>query len=262
MIKCLPLFSGSTGNSTYISCGGEEFLIDCGVSCKAVSTALCSIGTSIENIRGIFVTHEHIDHIKGLEIISKKYHIPIYMNTNSAKYIYCSDGFQYLRSCLKIVDPTECINTENARFDVYKTPHDSWGSVCYRVTTDDDTLGYATDIGYVTKGIASALLGANTVVLESNHDVDMLKNGPYPIYLQNRILSKNGHLSNDDCARFLPYLAESGTKKIWLAHLSKENNLPAVALECAVNALEGHGGVQVEVCKEKSENEHIPPGRE
>lgn len=251
MIKCIPLFSGSTGNSTYINCGGEEFLIDCGVSCKAVSTALCELGTSIEAIRGIFVTHEHIDHIKGLEIISKKYNIPVYMNTNSAKYIYCSDGFEFLRSCVKILDPTECVKTENARFDVYKTPHDSWGSVCYRVTDGDDTLGYATDIGYVTKGIASALLGCRTVVIESNHDVDMLKRGPYPVYLQNRILSKNGHLSNDDCAKFLPYLTQSGTQKIWLAHLSRENNLPALALECAEKSLESFEGVEIDVCREK-----------
>ncbi len=252
MIKCVPLFSGSGGNSTYISCDGEEFLIDAGVSCKALTDTLENIGSSLSAIRGIFVTHEHIDHIKGLEVISKKYGIPVYMNTNSAKYIYCTDGFKNLREKLIILDPTESVTTENTRFDVYKTPHDSWGSVCYRITgTDGDTLGLATDIGYVTKGIASALLGCRTVVIESNHDTDMLKNGPYPVYLQNRILGKNGHLSNADCARFLPYLAQSGTEKIHLAHLSKENNLPALALESAKEALKDYAGVGVEVCREK-----------
>lgn len=250
MINCVPLFSGSGGNSTYINCGGEEFLIDCGVSCKAVSTALESIGSNIKDIRGIFVTHEHIDHIKGLEIISKKYKIPVYMNTNSAKYIYCSDGFENLRTCVRILDPACAITTENAKFEAFKTPHDSWGSVCYRVSTEDDTLGFATDIGYVTKGIAAALLGARTVVIESNHDKEMLKNGPYPIYLQNRILSKNGHLSNDDCARFLPYLAQSGTQTIWLAHLSKENNLPSLALQSATSATSDFPSVNIFVCPE------------
>lgn len=251
MIKCFPLFSGSAGNSTYISCDGEEFLIDVGVSCKAVSTALEGIGSSISNIRGIFVTHEHIDHIKGLEIISKKYDIPVYMNTNSAKYIYCNDGFENLRRSVRILDPAEYIKTENAKFDVYKTPHDSWGSVCYRVTAGNESFGIATDIGYVTKGIASALMGCSTVVIESNHDVDLLKNGPYPVYLQNRILSRSGHLSNEDCAKFLPYLAQSGTKKIYLAHLSRENNHPEIALECAKNALSDYQGVEIEVCREK-----------
>ncbi len=253
MIKCVPLFSGSGGNSTYINCDGEEFLIDAGVSCKAISTALEQIGTSLTNIRGIFVTHEHIDHIKGLEIISKRFEIPVYMNTNSAKYVYCTDGNEHLRLALKILDPTESISFENAKFEVFKTPHDSWGSVCYRVNdTCGDSFGLATDIGYVTKGIAAALLGCRQVVIESNHDVDMLKGGPYPISLQNRILSRTGHLSNEDCARFLPYLAESGTQKIFLAHLSNENNHPALALECAKNALKGYEGVEVEVCREKN----------
>ena len=252
MIKCVPLFSGSGGNSTYISCDGEQFLIDAGVSCKAISTALDNIGTSLADIRGIFVTHEHIDHIKGLEIISKRFEIPVYMNTNSAKYIYCTDGFDNLRKVLCIADPTECIKTENARFDIYRTPHDSWGSVCYRVNdTSGDSFGLATDIGYVTKGIGAALLGCRQVVIESNHDVDMLKNGPYPVSLQNRILSRSGHLSNEDCARFLPYLAESGTQKIYLAHLSRENNHPALALECAREALGNYSGVELEVCREK-----------
>lgn len=251
MITCTPLFSGSTGNSTHISCDGEEFLIDAGVSCKAIATALEGIGSSLSNIRGIFVTHEHIDHIKGLEIVSKKFGIPVYMNTNSAKYIYCNDGYESLKGVLRILDPAEYIKTENARFDVYKTPHDSWGSVCYRVTTGEESLGYATDIGYITKGIASALMGCGTVVIESNHDVEMLKNGPYPVYLQNRILSRNGHLSNDDCARFLPYLAQSGTKKIFLAHLSRENNYPAIALDTARAALSDYEEISIEVCREK-----------
>ena len=251
MITCLPLFSGSTGNSTYISCDKEQFLIDCGVSCKAVSAALEGVGSSLSQIRGIFVTHEHIDHIKGLETISKKFDIPVYMNTNSAKYIYCTDSFVNLRKNVRILDPGDSLKTENAVIDVFKTPHDSWGSVCYRVRDDADSLGYATDIGYVTKGIASALLGCKKVVIESNHDIEMLKNGPYPVYLQNRILSRNGHLSNADCARFLPYLAESGTRKIWLAHLSKENNLPTLALECATEALNNFSDIEIEVCPEK-----------
>ena len=102
----------------------------------------------------------------------------------------------------------------------------------------------------MTKGIAAALLGARTVVIESNHDKEMLKNGPYPIYLQNRILSKNGHLSNDDCARFLPYLAQSGTQTIWLAHLSKENNLPSLALQSATSATSDFPSVNIFVCPE------------
>lgn len=252
MIKCIPLFSGSGGNSTYINCDGEEFLIDAGVSCTSLEKALVSVGTSLCNIRGIFITHEHIDHIRGLEIICKKYSLPVYINSQSAKYIYCREVGQGLRNAINICDVAETVKTENAKFEIFKTPHDSWGSVCYRVTDiSGDTFALATDIGYVTKSIGSALLGARQVVIESNHDVHMLKNGPYPISLQNRILSKNGHLSNEDCARFLPYLADSGTQKIYLAHLSRENNLPQVALETATLALRGYNNISCEVCPEK-----------
>lgn len=248
MISCTPLFSGSSGNCTHVNCSGSEFLIDAGVSCKAISTALSSIGSSLEAIKGIFITHEHIDHIKGLEIISKKYKIPVYMNTSSAKYIYCSSGFENLQASLRIMDASEKVCVDGVNFTAVRTPHDSWGSVCYHVETEDDTFALATDIGYITKGIASALLGCRTVVIESNHDIEMLKNGPYPQSLKSRILSRNGHLSNADCARFLPYLAESGTQKVFLAHLSKENNLPSLALSTAQGAVKG---MDIEVCPEK-----------
>lgn len=250
MIKCVPLYSGSGGNSTYLNCDGEEFLIDAGVSCKALEAGLCEIGTSLSNIRAIFITHEHSDHIKGLEIISKKHSIPVYMNTNSAKYIYCTSGHDNLKTVLKHLDPAESISFDNCRFSVTKTPHDSWGSVCYRVDGTDESFGLATDIGYITKGIAAALLGCRKVVLESNHDIEMLRNGPYPKMLQDRILSRSGHLSNDDCARFLPYLAQSGTEKVFLAHLSKENNTPEVALLAAEGTAKDIG-LELAVCAEK-----------
>lgn len=250
MIKCVPLYSGSGGNSTYVSCDGEEFLIDAGVSCKALDTALREIGTSLSNIRAIFITHEHCDHIKGLEIISKKHSIPVYMNSGSAKYIYCTNGHEHLQRVLNILDPTESKTFDNCRFSVTKTPHDSWGSVCYRVTAPDDEFALATDIGYITKGIAAALLGCRQVVLESNHDIEMLKNGPYPKSLQDRILSRSGHLSNADCARFLPFLAQSGTEKVFLAHLSKENNTPALALSAAMQTA-AETSTEICVCAEK-----------
>ncbi len=251
MIKAVPLFSGSSGNATYLSCDGEEFLIDAGVSCKRLCEALLAVGSGIERIRGIFVTHEHVDHINGLEVLSKKYNIPIYMNAKSARYFDCASGHDFTKRSLRIMDAADKIRTENAEFEAFRTPHDSWGSVCYRVVTADDCFGLATDIGFVTKSVAAALIGCRNVVIESNHDIEMLKNGPYPIGLQDRILSKSGHLSNLECARFVPYLAEAGTEKIFLAHLSKENNTPDLAFAASRSALDesGHADVLLEVCK-------------
>ncbi len=252
MINVIPLFSGSTGNSVYIKCDRAEFLVDAGVSCRMLETALREAGTSLSNISGIFVTHEHNDHIKGIDMIAKKYEIPVYINTNSAKYIYCNDSMLNLQRALEIFNPGEELKVCGVKVSAFKTPHDSWGCSSFRFCdTDGDTFGIATDIGYVSKSVASALLGCRQVVIESNHDIDMLKNGVYPQYLKARISGTGGHLSNDDCARFLPYLAKEGAERIFLAHLSKENNHPELALECAKSALSDYPGTELSVCREK-----------
>jgi len=233
----MPLFSGSSGNCTYIKYGSDEILIDAGVSYRSLSKALCDEGTDISAIRAVIVTHEHTDHTKGLEMIAKKHHIPVYINSASAKAMNC-DTDSALHSCMVFREAGELIKTENFSIDIFKTPHDSFGSVGYRIDSPDgQSIGYATDIGYVTKGIANALSGCETVVIESNHDLNMLKNGHYPNYLKQRILSDRGHLSNDACGAFLPHLVRCGTQKIILAHLSQDNNRPDIALQTAITAL-------------------------
>lgn len=242
MINTVPMFSGSKGNCTFVESGDTKILIDAGVSCLSVTKALESIGKSILGISAIFVTHEHIDHIRGLEVISKKFRIPVYINGLSADYILADGAYENLSRCAVIKNAGESVSVGNMCVDIFKTPHDSLGSVCFHISdTDGDTFGLATDIGYVTKGIAAALIGCRQVVVESNHDLDMLKNGPYPYMLKQRILSDRGHLSNNDCARFVPFLAEGGAENVWLAHLSEENNTPAKALSESTASLEESG---------------------
>ena len=242
MINAVPLFSGSSGNCTFVESGETKVLIDAGVSCLSVTKALREIGRSIEDISAVFVTHEHCDHIKGLEVIAKKYQIPVFINAMSADYIFADKAYENLSECAVIKNAGDSCTVGNMCFDIFKTPHDSVGSVCFHVSdTDGDTFGLATDIGYVTKGIASALIGCRQVVIESNHDLDMLRDGPYPYILKQRILSDRGHLSNRDCARFLPFLAEKGAEKIWLAHLSEENNTPEIALSESEKSLSDTG---------------------
>lgn len=240
--KVVPLFSGSSGNSTYIRARDGEYLVDAGVSCKALQTALESIDTDLSRIRAIFVTHEHHDHIKGLEMLSKKFRIPVYMYENSFKGIDKPSLRAELEPVVHFLKPGDSMDCGDMQVGVFKTPHDACGSVGFRFNfSGGASMGYATDIGYITKGIANALFGCETVILESNYDVQMLRSGPYPYYLKQRIESNGGHLSNDAAAAFLPYLLENGARKIILAHLSEENNTPRLAYDTCVRALSAAG---------------------
>lgn len=237
MLKATPLFSGSSGNCVYVNYDGEEVLIDAGVSYKKICTALEDIGTSIFNIKAVLVTHEHIDHIAALEVLSRHTDIPIYINEKSASHLELPiDELFSGRAVIR--NAGESVLFDSFEADIFSTPHDSCGSVGYHFTfRDKSRFALATDLGHITPEIASYLLGCERVVLESNHDVKMLKEGPYPFPLKKRILSDNGHLSNEVCAGFVPKLVESGTKRIILAHLSAENNTPRLAYEASAIAL-------------------------
>ena len=237
MLTTLPLFSGSSGNSYLLKSEKTSFLIDAGVSCKSLSSALCEYDTGFDSISCILVTHEHIDHIQGLETISKKYHIPVYVNPASASAIYASGRYPSLCECINELSPGETFYLNDCEIVPFRTPHDSRGSTGFRINTGDDSFSLATDMGYITRECARNVFGSRTVVIESNHDKEMLCSGVYPEYLKARILSDKGHLSNDSCAAFLPHLVQNGTKRIILAHLSKDNNTQALALEAAERAL-------------------------
>ncbi|HOK68845.1 MAG TPA: MBL fold metallo-hydrolase [Bacillota bacterium] len=230
-LKAYMLFSSSKGNAAYVKCGKDEILIDAGVSARRICAALADIGTSIKNIRAIFVTHEHNDHINGLATIAKYYKIPIYAPYLSAKHI--AECQPETEAFLIENDDGSCVSLDNMRVCAIETPHDSLSSVGFRIDLGGKTLGYATDIGHLNEKVEKILLGCDYVVIESNHDLEMLHNGDYPAHLKRRILSRRGHLSNSDCASFLPKLVESGAKKIVLAHLSENNNRPQIAYgEC------------------------------
>lgn len=227
MITSYTLFSGSSGNCTYVKSGKIEILIDAGVCARSIEKALHNLGSSIENISGIFITHEHSDHICGLEVISKKYNIPVHFTYPS--YDKCVLDKSYLkRSALRHEIEFEKEIGE-LKISSFRIPHDSRQNVGYVVSDGEDTFGIATDIGHVTEEIAYKLRACRCVVLEANHDIEMLKNGPYPEFLKNRILSENGHLSNKNSARLACFLAENGVKCLTLAHLSKENNTKELA---------------------------------
>ena len=244
LCRIVCLYSGSGGNSTFIRVGRTAILIDAGKSARALCKALNEIGEDIKGISAIFVTHEHTDHVSALEVISKKNALPIHITQDSAeKFDESTSPYAFSRI---VTHPTEfCEEIGEIRVRSFRTPHDSRMSVGYRIEFFDGehsrAIGYATDIGYISEEIRENLMGCEAVVLESNHDVDMLRDGPYPPELKLRVASKRGHLSNCECAAFAAELAAHGTKSIMLAHLSKENNEPCLALDETVGAVSDMG---------------------
>ena len=239
--KICTLYSGSRGNSAFISAGGANILIDAGKSAKALCSALGEIGVGVDSIDAIFITHEHRDHISAIQTLSHKHNIPIYILLPSAEVFYGLKD-EKLCNCLNIKfgDGFE-VDVNNLHVKAFPTPHDSHAAVGYRLTFVENgteySIGYTTDTGHVTDTMRENLSGCFAAVIESNHDVDMLRDGPYPVELKARIRSNKGHLSNTDCAEFAASLCQSGTKHLLLAHLSEENNLPCLAYNetlCAI----------------------------
>ena len=210
--------------------------MDAGASAKAIDSSLNQVGSSLDRIKAIFVTHEHSDHIRGLKTISKKYGITIYIPGLCAAALPEECGAYVKRN-----DPGDKVELNEIKVETHRTPHDSAMSVCFRFYLGTKKLGYATDIGYLSHEVQDTIFGCDSVFVESNHDISMLKSGAYPYNIKERILGKFGHLSNDECARFLPYLVKGGTKNIMLAHLSPENNLPELAFETGKNKLNESG---------------------
>lgn len=232
MARLCPLFSGSTGNSYYIGSRSAGVLIDAGRSARQLDGMLHSCNIDPLAIHAILLTHEHSDHISGLQVFAKKYRIPVYGSTGTL--IALGEKLTGVEAHVA-EDGMELAGMEITPFH---TMHDCAEPLGYRIRTEDDrTLGFATDLGALSDVVKEHLLGADTVVIESNHDRDMLRHGGYPIYLKQRILSDHGHLANDACAAFLPTLAKSGTRRFLLAHISRENNTPGLARETALAAL-------------------------
>lgn len=228
MIRFCTLFSGSSGNCTFISDGDTNLLIDAGVSASKIVNSLKYIGVSPEEIDAILITHEHSDHISGVRVLSSKYSIPVYANGRTMEAVLCSAGV-LSDSLINIRETGSTFEIRSAVVRSFKTPHDSAESVGYIIDLNDRRFGIATDTGCVTKGMLSVLARCEAVLLESNHDVDMLNSGKYPYALKMRILSGRGHLSNSDCAWLATQLALWGTKHIALGHLSENNNTPEKA---------------------------------
>ena len=240
IISTCSLSSGSSGNSIFVGDGTTNILIDAGRSAKAMTELLAEINLKITDINAIFVTHEHIDHVSALKVLVSRHKIPVYMVWESFDNL--SDDYKSaLGEVINFISPyaqsdrnKNNINVGNLTVECYATPHDSAASVGYVIRHNSGgskkAVGIATDIGHMTKEITDSICGCKILYIESNHDLEMLRDSSYPEQIKQRIKSKHGHLSNAECAQCLPYFIQNGAERIILYHLSGENNTKELAL--------------------------------
>lgn len=236
MIKFCSLYSGSSGNSIFLGSGSTRLLIDAGLSAKRIIEALVSIGEKPSELSAILVSHEHSDHIKGVGILSRKFNIPIYANestwagmemligpVNACNRAYFNTGFEFMLGNV-------CVRP-------FSIPHDANEPVGYSFFAEEKKITVATDIGHINGELLGCLEDSDLLLLESNHDREMLKIGPYPWHLKKRIAGDRGHLSNEAAGEVIAHMASKGTKRFLLGHLSRENNFPELAYQTVCNAL-------------------------
>ena len=236
MLNFCSLFSSSSANCLLVYDENTKILIDCGSSLKRTSAALLGLDTDISDIGAILVTHEHSDHTSGLATISNKHNIPVYVNSLTLGQLPNYDKMKNV----SIINYGE-FDIGSLHITSFKTPHDGVSPSGYVIESGNSKITVATDLGHIDRSILPYFDGSDFVFIESNHDLDMLKNGPYHYNLKRRILSDFGHLSNKACSELVCYLASRGIKKFMLGHLSDSNNTPGIALAESTNALKFNG---------------------
>lgn len=234
-MELLTLASSSSGNSALVSHNGTHLLIDAGISCKRIKQSLQCCGLELNDISAILVTHSHSDHIGGLKTLTKHSRARIFATDRTLEQLApcVAEG-----TALEALVPGIVCEAGTMSFRAFKTSHDAPGSAGYVVEAGGRKLVFATDLGIVTPEVEENTLGADLALIESNHDLQMLKYGYYPPMLKRRIMSDVGHLSNLAGAELAVRLAKSGTRRIVLAHLSHDNNTPELAFECTRQRLQ------------------------
>ena len=237
-LKISILASGSSGNSILVNTDKHKILVDAGLSGKKIVNLLGQVGVRGEELDAILITHEHIDHIRGAGILSRRFNIPIFANEGTWTASARDLGKITEANCKVFDNPFSLATLDIKPFGI---SHDACDPVGYVINYGKEQVGIATDTGQITAEILAALKGVKHVILESNHDLEMLKYGRYPWSLKKRIMSEVGHLSNDDAGACVVKLAEYCTPCIYLAHLSKDNNIPELAYMTVKNMIDDHG---------------------
>lgn len=234
------LASGSSGNCILISHQTVHVLVDAGISCRRIKNALGTLGLNPAELAGVLITHEHADHISGLATLFKQYHLPVWCSRGTGRQLCYRIAF--LDEVLHTFQPGEGFALDNLQVGTFATLHDAADPVGYTFFDGNRKAAVVTDLGVVTSVVEDSVRGADLLVAEANHDPGMLRDGPYPYYLKQRILGDHGHLSNYACAELA---CRTGAKTVVLAHLSAENNSPRLALQTVRDAVGANTTVEV-----------------
>ena len=239
MMRFCPIASGSSGNCVYVGTDKTNLLVDAGLSGKRIEAALKQL--DIGKPTAVLVTHEHSDHVSGAGILSRKFKIPVYASPNTWRYLTRHNTIG------KVDEDKKCIANPGEPFVIgdmevlpFDVPHDASQPVGYHFSDGRHKAAVATDMGYVTDTVRKLLKGVNVMLIESNHDLEMLQNGRYPKALKERVMSERGHLSNVAAGVLLAEIAADSDLQVYLGHLSEENNRPMIALDTVLNILEAN----------------------
>ena len=238
MLNFCSLYSGSSGNCLFVENNSTKILVDCGVSGKKVCEGLESIDKKIEDIDAIIVTHEHSDHVQSLGLISKKYNIPVYANTETWQAMP-TQSQKILENNKKTFNNDNDFEIGNLLIHPFSTPHDAANPCGFNIYSGKRKISIATDLGHMDNVILENLKGSYFILLESNYDPEILKVSKYPYILKQRIAGPNGHLSNSTAGKTIGCLIQNDLKTVMLGHLSKENNFPELAYQTVVEELIG-----------------------
>jgi phosphoribosyl 1,2-cyclic phosphodiesterase len=250
-----PLASGSKGNCLYLGTPKTRILIDAGLSAKATAERLSSLGVRLEEIQAILVTHEHTDHIRGLAALAGRYGIPVFANSDTARGILAASGVMLP---LKIFSTGESFSFGDLEIHPFSIQHDTLDPVAFTIRVGSSKLGICTDLGCVTTLVRSQLQACDYLFVEANHQPSMVHACNRPLIYKQRVLSRQGHLSNEECADLIASVLHSGLKHVYLAHLSSECNNPELALAIVREKLEGLGAkVDVSIALQEVPGTHL-----
>jgi phosphoribosyl 1,2-cyclic phosphodiesterase len=246
-VSITVLASGSGGNSTVLATSQTRLLVDCGLSCRETCRRLALRGIKPESLSGVVITHEHADHVAGVYVMAKKFQLPVYMTapTHGAWQRQCRDsaGNRVEVARLETFLPGKSFSVGDIEVMPFTIPHDAADPVGFRFVAEGVRVAVATDLGFMPRNVRDQLRACDGLILESNHDLEMLRAGPYPWAVKQRVMSRVGHLSNEALAEFLTTDYDGGAAFLILAHLSEQNNHPDLARVAAERALEMRPGL-------------------